>query len=34
MNTQTFFPIGTLSGDTKGPGAELEGPGVVGYPPF
>ena len=32
MNTQTFFQIGTLSGDTKGPGRELEGPGIVGAP--
>lgn len=30
MNTQTFFRIGTLSGDTKGPGAGFEGPAVPG----
>lgn len=30
MNIQTLFQIGTLSGDTKGPGNEVEAPGVPG----
>lgn len=32
MNTQTLFSVGTLSGDTKGPGIRQEKVGTPGNP--